>query len=359
MRGLVMILMIIDHASMAFDGHHVAHDSALYPDALTMALPAGEFFTRWITHFCAPTFVFLAGAALALSVERRVAKGVNAWEIDKGILTRGAIIALLDLTILSLGSGYVNLGVLWAIGVGMICMAFLRRLPTWGLLALALGWMVFGEIVTDWVWDPPGSASPLAALLVATASGEVVVNKYPIIPWLAMMTLGWVYGRHILQFQAGKSRVSPKKALLVAGVIFVIVFVVARASQGYGDMFLPRMDDTWQQWLHVSKYPPSLTYYALELGLLGLSLALLMRIEPVIGVRPNGVFLVFGQTAMFFYLVHRLVLEVPATYFGLRGVGDLSTTYIVGVVLLVLLYPACRWYRSLKAAHPTSFLKYL
>jgi len=359
MRGLVMILMIIDHASMAFDGHHVAKDSALYPDAATMALPAGEFFTRWITHLCAPTFVFLAGAALALSVERRVAKGVNAWEIDKGILTRGAIIALLDLTIISLGSGYLNLGVLWAIGVAMICMAFLRRLPTWALLGLALGWMVLGEIVTDWVWDPPGSASPLAALLVATAAGDIVVNKYPVIPWLAMMTLGWVYGRHILQFQAGKSRVSPKKALLVAGVIALIVFAIVRASQGYGDMFLPRTDDTWQQWLHVSKYPPSLTYYTLELGLLALSLALLMRIEPVIGVRPNGVFLVFGQTAMFFYLAHRLVLEVPATYFGLRGVGDLATTYIVSAVLLVLLYPACRWYRTFKSAHPKSLLKYL
>jgi hypothetical protein len=109
----------------------------------------------------------------------------------------------------------------------------------------------------------------------------------------------------------------------------------------------------------VSKYPPSLSYTALELGLLCVSLALLMTIEPIIGVRPNGVFLVFGQTAMFFYLVHRLVLEVPATYFGLRGVGDLSTTYIVAVVMLALLYPACRWFRTTKAAHPDSFLKYL
>jgi uncharacterized membrane protein len=359
MRGLVMILMIIDHASMAFDGHHVAHDSALYPDAVTMALPAGEFFTRWITHLCAPTFVFLAGASLAISIERRVARGVNAWEIDRSIITRGAIIALLDLTIVSLGSGYLNLGVLWAIGVSMICMALLRRLPTAALLGLALGWMVLGEIVTDLVWDPPGSASPLASILVATSSAEDWVNKYPVIPWLAVMIAGWVYGRRIVQFDAGKTRISPKTALLVAGVAALVVFVFVRASQGYGDMFLPRMDDSWQQWLHVSKYPPSLSYYALELGILAFSLALLMRIEPVIGVRPNGVFLVFGQTAMFFYLVHRLVLEIPATYFGLRGVGDLSTTYIVGFVLLVLLYPACRWYRSLKAAHPTSFLKYL
>src|SRR6266576_6694047 len=107
MRGLVMVLMVIDHASMAFDGHHVAvaKDSAMFPDAATIALPAGEFGTRWITHLCAPTFVFLAGASLALSIERRVSRGAPAWEIDKGILTRGAIIALLDLTVVSLGSG--------------------------------------------------------------------------------------------------------------------------------------------------------------------------------------------------------------------------------------------------------------
>jgi len=79
----------------------------------------------------------------------------------------------------------------------------------------------------------------------------------------------------------------------------------------------------------------------------------------VIGVRRNGVFLVFGQTAMFFYLVHRLVFEVPATYFGLRGVGDLRTTYLSAMALLLAIYPACRWYRNVKAAHPTSVLKYI
>src|SRR6202007_3349618 len=102
----------------------------------------------WITHLCAPTFVFLAGTALALSMERRGAKGVKASENDRTIITRGAIIALFDLTIISLGSGYLNLGVLLAIGLSMICMAFLRRLPTWGLLALSLGWIAFGEFIT-------------------------------------------------------------------------------------------------------------------------------------------------------------------------------------------------------------------
>lgn len=123
-------------------------------------------------------------------------------------------------------------------------------------------------------------------------------------------------------------------------------------------MFLHRADNSWQQWLQVSKYQPSLSFYGLELGILAVALVILRTIEPRIGVRANGPFLVFGQTAMFFYLAHRLVLEIPATYFGPRGVGDIATTYIVAFLLLVPLYPACRWYRSYKAAHPNSFLKY-
>jgi uncharacterized membrane protein len=358
MRGLVMVLMVIDHASMAFDKYHVAKDSALYPDAATMALPAGEFLTRWITHLCAPSFVFLAGVALALSVERRVSRGVDAWEIDKNILIRGALIALLDLTVISLGSGRWTLQVLLAIGLSMMCMALLRRLPSWALMGFGLGWMVLGEIPTGWVWHPPGNASPLAALTMATYGSETMIIKYPLLPWLAIMALGWVAGRQAVNFVEGRSRISPKVLLAIFGVTGLAVFGVVRYFAGYGDMFLHRADGSWQQWLHVSKYPPSLTYYGLEMGLLCLCLFVLLVIEPVIGIRENGVFLVFGQAAMFFYLVHRLVLEVPATYFGLRGAGNMATTYIVSAVLIVLLYPACRWYRALKKAHPNSFLKY-
>jgi len=358
MRGLVMVLMVIDHASMAYDGSHVAEDSALYAGASTMALPAAEFFTRWITHLCAPTFVFLAGTAMALSVERRVAKGANSWVIDKGILTRGAIIALLDPTIISLGSGRWTFQVLFAIGLAMMCMAPLRHLPSWLLVGLGLGWLALGEFPTALVWHPPGSASPLAAFTMATYGSDTMIVKYPLLPWLAMMMLGWVFGRKMVQFAAGPSGMSPLTVLWVAGGAALIVFVCVRASQGYGDMFLPRIGNSWEQWLHVSKYPPSLTYSALELGLLCICLALLMVLEPVIGVRQNGFFLALGQTAMFFYLVHRLVLEVPATYFGLRGAGNLATTYVVSAGLIVLLYPACRWYRTLKQANPNSILKY-
>jgi uncharacterized membrane protein len=359
MRGLVMVLMIIDHASMAFDGNHLSHDSALYPDATTMALPAAEFFTRWMTHLCAPTFVFLAGTALALSIERKVVKGVNAWTIDKNILTRGAIIALLDPTLISFGSGWWTFSVLTAIGLSMICMTVLRRLPTWGLLALGLGWIAFGEIVTGWLWHPPANPSVLGAFLVAPYGTEGLSIKYPLFPWLSVMVLGWVLGRHLIRHAAGLSAVSGKQVLWFSGAASLVVFAVVRSLNGYGNMFVTRSDGSWQQWLHVSKYPPSMTYLALELGILFLCLAMLRTIEMKIGVRENGVFYVFGQTAMFYYVVHRLAFEIPATRFGMRGIGGLGTTYAVGVAGLVLLYPACLWYRGFKKAHPDSFLKYL
>jgi len=359
MRGVVMILMVIDHASMAFDGEHIAHDSAFFPDAGTMALPTAEFLTRWITHLCAPTFVFLAGTSLAISIERRVARGLPAWDIDRNILIRGAIIALLDLTVVSLGSGRWTFGVLYAIGVSMMCMAGLRRLPTWGLCAVAIAWMALGELVVGAVWNPPGSTSITAALTVGYYRSDSLFIIYPFVHWLAIMMLGWVFGRHVIRYASGQSRVSGKAVLWVAGVAALLVFAAVRYSAGYGDMFLHRADGSWQQWLHVSKYPPSIAYLGLELGILFLCLAFLRTIEPHIGARRNGLLLVFGETAMFYYLVHRLVLEVPATWFGLRGAGDITTTYVVSAVLIALLYPACLWYRSFKKAHPDTFLKYL
>jgi len=359
MRGFVMVVMIIDHASMAFDAHHIDHDSAIFPDATTMALPGSEFFPRWLAHLCAASFVFLMGTSLALSVELKVIKGVGAWKIDRDIVTRGFTIALFDLTLISFGSGKWVFGVLMAIGVSMMCMALLRRLPTWALLTAALGWMLLGEFVTGLVWSPPGNSSKLAAFLVANYGSPTIIFKYPIIPWLAVTICGWVFGRHLIRYSAGLSKVSGKNVLWIGGVASLALFAVVRGIDRYGNMFLPRADNSWQQWLHVSKYPPALTYYSLELGILFLCLAFLRTIEPRIGVRENGPFYVFGQTAMFYYLVHRLAFEIPATYFGLRGFDGLTATCGASIVMLVLLYPMCRWYRSVKAAHPKSLLRYV
>ncbi|HET7536684.1 MAG TPA: heparan-alpha-glucosaminide N-acetyltransferase domain-containing protein [Candidatus Didemnitutus sp.] len=358
MRGFVMLIMIIDHASMAFDRNHLSEDSALYAGSATMALPVAEFLTRWITHICAPTFIFLAGTSLALSVERRVAKGVPAWDIDRNILIRGAIIAAIDPTLISLGVGHLAFGVLFAIGISMMAMAGLRRLSAGLLLAFALGWYAFGEWITGLVWHPPGSPPLWVAFTIGTSGAGQLSVKYPVVPWLAMMMLGWAFGRYLNRFGSGKLSIPPARVMLVAGVASLVIFAVVRDLNGYGNMFLVRGDDSAIRWLQVSKYPPSVSYASLELGLMCVFLWVMMTLEPIIGVRENGLFLVLGQTAMFYYLIHRLVFDSLATYAGLREFGTITATYTIAFGMVVALYPACLWYRKVKAAHPDSFLKY-
>ena len=360
MRGFVMILMVVDHVSMAYNAQHNSSDSAaLYVSGTP--LPDLDFFTRWISHLCAPVFVFLAGTALAISVERKVSRGIDNWQIDKDILLRGAFIALLDPTIVSLFSGRITIQVLYAIGVAMMCMALLRRFSSTALIVCALAWIGFGEMLTLMVWPPQeNTESIIAALLVSTYATSTMVIKYPLLPWLAMMIPGWVFGRYLLAYKDGKTNVGPIILLLSLGFAALLAFVVIRYNNGYGNMFLYREDNSWQHWLHVSKYPPSAAFTFLELGIMSIIMAMMIWVERLIGDRPNGVLLVFGQTAMMFYLVHRLILEGAATHAGLRHFSDLYTTFVISLVLLVLLYPFCLWYRSFKAKHAHSiWLKYL
>ena len=360
MRGFVMILMVVDHVSMAYNAQHNSSDSAaLYVTG--SPLPDLEFFTRWISHLCAPVFVFLAGTALAISVERKVSRGVDSWQIDKDILLRGAFIALLDPTIISLFSGRMTIQVLYAIGVAMMCMALFRRFSSTVLILCALAWIGLGEMLTAMVWPPQDNIeSIIAALLVSTYATSTMVIKYPLLPWLAMMILGWVFGRYLLLFKDGKVNIGPVSLLLSLGVSALLAFAVIRYNNDYGNMFLYREDNSWQHWLHVSKYPPSAAFTFLELGLMSIIMAIMILLERLIGDRPTGVFLVFGQTAMMFYLVHRLILEGTATHGGLRHFSDLNTTYLISIVMLVMLYPFCLWYRGCKAKHIQSvWLKYL
>src|SRR6478735_8275834 len=144
LRGLVMVLMTIDHAGASWDAHHMHGDSA-WGWTPGSPLPAGEFLTRWITHICAPAFVLLAGASLALSSERRRGEAGQTSFIVK----RGLLIAALDPIWMSLGFALyrvVIFQVLYAIGLSLVCMAWLRKLSSRSLLALALAIQVFGEL---------------------------------------------------------------------------------------------------------------------------------------------------------------------------------------------------------------------
>ena len=360
MRGFVMIIMVLDHVSMVYNKGHLAKDSAANY-IIGTPLPAYEFLTRWISHICAPVFVFLAGTALAISVERKLSKGFDSKGIDKDILIRGAFIALLDPTITSFFGGRLTFQVLYAIGVAMMCMAFFRRLSSAQLLIIAMAWILGGELVTAQFWFAGGQEqSIIVGLLIGKYYSPDLSISYAAVPWLSVMIIGWVFGRYILDYGDGKVKLSPASLLFRLGFTALAAFVAIRYFNGYGNMFLLREDNTWQQWLHVSKYPPSASFIMLELGLMAVILATMMKVEQRIGVRPNGVLLVFGQTSMMFYLVHRIFLTGSGTFGGMRNITDLPNTYIITGVMLLALYPFCLWYRGFKAKHPDSiYLKYL
>ena len=358
LRGAVMILMAVDHASGVFNAGRLMTDGVILYEPGT-PLPAAPFLSRWITHLCAPTFVFLAGAALALSSERRRATGEPPGATDRFIASRGLLIAVLDPLWMSwiFAPGRVLLQVLYAIGLGLVAMVPLRRLGDGTLLALALGLMVGGEALTGLALLATGGKPtlPVALLLTGGQFGWLIV-AYPLAPWLAMLLLGWCSARFLRRTAEGRAA----RVLALAGLAALGVFLVVRSVNGYGNMRLVRESGSLVQWLHVSKYPPSLSYTTLELGLMALALAALFQLERRPGAaRILWPLLVLGQTALFFYLLHVHVLTAAAALLGATHRGGLTATYAGALAIVALLYPACAWYRRYKAAHPDAWPRYI
>ena len=186
---------------------------------------------------------------------------------------------------------------------------------------------------------------------------------YPMTHWLAMMLLGWAFGRHLLgRKRDDASRQETEKFLLFAGLSGVLVSLFLRRANRYGNMGLLRDDASLVQWLHMSKYPPALVYSLLELGLMALALVLFLRYERRMRGTPwrRNPLLVFGQTALFFYILHFLVLGSSALFVtgGMMQRG-LAETYLAAGATLVLLYPVCLGFRALKRRYPTSILQYI
>ena len=415
MRGLVMVLMAIDHASLAFNGGRLGSDSWYAHEAGT-ALPAAQFFTRWITHLCAPTFVFLAGTALALSFERRRLAGARDRDLDRHLFKRALVILAFEL----LWWSPFSLQVLFAIAMGLICMIPLRRLSTRTLLIAALsilflheavfwGIMHLGGITADMIREvtnmpvPDGEfdqeAMNEAADQVRNLGWMSVFNpffhpgllvkigpiplwvQYPFVPWLGMMILGWLLGRFLVQQSiaptpssdvssgstigasagAPRSPMPIERLLVIAGLLALGLFVLFRAWNGYGNMLLLREDFSLVQWLYVSKYPPSLTFALLELGLMALILSGFFRYQRNLKnpIRNRNPLLVFGQTAFFFYLIHMHILIFSGLALGMFMQQGLGAAYLAALGVLILLYPVCLWFRRFKARRPKGWVRYI
>ncbi len=361
MRGLVMLLMALDHSSGEFNAGRLFTDGAFVYQRGT-PLPAAQFLTRWVTHLCAPTFVFLAGASLAIQVRRREAAGDSAWTIDRHLLVRGLIIAGFEMwvSLFWMPPGRILLQVLYAIGTSYLLMVPLRRAPTAVLVALASAVIVFGEeLVTEFGWAPSGTTPLLASLLLVPGRRGAFLVAYPTLPWLAILLLGWASGNLLARpADPGNARtVAP--ALALSGVALLALFALVRGHNQYGNMDMPREDGSVVQWLHVSKYPPSLSFVALELGVMALVLALLAIVARRTSASPNGVLMVFGRTPMFFYLLHIPVLVLASHGLGVAHRLGLGWTYLGAAAVIAGLYPFCRAYGRYKAAHPGGWTRYL
>jgi uncharacterized membrane protein len=248
--------------------------------------------------------------------------------------------------------------VLYAIGLSLVCMAALRRLASPVLLALALGIQVFGEF-SD-LWRP--TEQPWHALWGFLFAGGPVAERtvcaYPLVPWLSVMMLGWVLGRWLLEPRTPAART---RTLALIGVGLLLLFAVVRGVDGYGNWNLHRDSLDFLQWLHVAKYPPSLAYSSLELGLGFLLLTAFMALDvPEKPRRALAPLALFGGTAFLFYVLHVHLMAGFQAVFALdTHAGGLAKTWIAAALTIGLLAAPCWFYRRYKLAHPSGWTRYL
>jgi uncharacterized membrane protein len=361
LRGLVMALMALDHTRDFFgSGGFNPRD---------VAEPA-LFLTRWITHICAPTFIFLAGLSAFLYGRTR-----SAGELSRFLITRGIWLILIDFTLIKFGWRFefdfyrLGAGVIFAIGASMIVLAALVWLPRWAIATVALV-MIAGHNLFDGLRAEQFGALSWAWHLLHER-GQVPLGEranlyviYPLIPWAGVMAAGYALGPVMQRAPEARQRL-----LFMLGAAITLGFVLLRATNLYGDPapWLPQ--ETWLStllsFLNCEKYPPSLLYLMMTLGP---ALMLLAAFEHARGVFAN-VLGAFGQVPFFFYVVHIYLIHALAAVTGFAVTGALMSTpkiglglpgvYLVWLGVLVLLYPLCRWFAGLKQRRSEWWLSYL
>jgi uncharacterized membrane protein len=373
LRGLVILIMALDH---------VREYLSIVKGIDTSSMTPAYFFTRWITHFCAPAFCFLAGtsAYLSLGGGRRTAKQLSGF-----LVTRGLWLVLIEFTVvgfaLFFNVTYTNsfgwfMQVIWVLGVSMIVLAGLVRLPMWVSVVVGVV-MVAGHNKLDGVI--PASFGAWAALWqVLHVPGPVTIGSvkvyvlYTPIPWIGVMALGYAFGALLSRPAAARQRL-----LLGIGLALTAAFVIIRAMNGYGEPKPWSVRDTALgtivSFLDATKYPPSLGFLLMTLGP---SIALLAWMERWNG-RVVSVLATFGKVPFFFYVVHLYVIHTVTVGAGwLQGFPvsammelclflpkefgfSLPVIYLLWVGLVLAMYPICRWFASVKANHRHPLLSYL
>ena len=372
LRGLVMIIMALDHTRDFF------HQGSFFFDPTDLTKTSVPLFlTRWITHFCAPVFMFLSGTSAFIAGQKKTKK-----ELSLFLLTRGLWLIFLELTIVGFGWSFqldmhhFGLLVIWALGASMIVLSVLIWLPFTAILLIGLI-LVGGHNALDNVHVPGNTIRALGWDMLhdqgdVTLNGVNIFVMYPIIPWVGLMALGYCLGSlYAADFDAGRR----KKILSTLGLSVIGLFIVLRFSNLYGDHSLwskqPDVVFTLLSFINTSKYPPSLLYIAMTLGPSLLFLAYTENIRS----RFSGIIKVFGRVPMFYYLCHLYLIHAGAMILffaqGFKpsdfdngppmGYGvNLVWVYLVWITAIVILYFPCRWYDKYKSSHKENkWLSYL
>jgi uncharacterized membrane protein len=386
LRGLVIVFMLLDHTR-----DFVHRDAPLFDPANLARTTIPLFFTRWITHFCAPVFVLLAGVGAALRLDR----GASKAELSRYLVTRGLWLILLEFTVVRFGMafdldyrGYPGmLEVIWALGLGMVLLAGLVRLPAPVVAAGGAAIVLLHNLTDGWTvqgWAGPGSSGPDALGAVwmilhqpgfITVGGIPVLVAYPLLPWLGVMMLGFGLGT-VYRWEATRRQ----RFLTRLGFAMVLAFVVLRATNLYGNPrpWTAQRDAAFTvlAFLNTTKYPPSLLFLLMTLGP---ALVALGRLERVPRGPLGRVLVTYGRVPLFFFLVqwlpaHGLAVLLSALagkpiahLFGMPGATapapdagfGLGTTYLVWLLGLALTYPLCRWFADLKRRRSDWWLGYL
>ena len=396
LRGIVMVIMLLDHTR---DFVHYAQLQGFDPTDLNHT-SVKIFFTRWITHFCAPIFVFLAGTGAYL----QFARGKSKRELSRFLLTRGLWLIVLEFTLVRWGAflnfDYRFLGlaqVIWVIGVSMIVLAGLIHLPIWAIAAFGLGMIASHNLLDRFHphgWRGPDSPVPgfwTKIFFVLHQGWEffpvlgwpspVIAIAYPLIPWVGVMAAGYVLGR-LYQFDAERRQ----RWLLRMGSVVVLIFFVLRAINIYGDpqpwSSQPTVAFTVLSFFNVTKYPPSLLFLLMTLGPALIALAVFERFRPSarLFVALRDALVTFGQVPLFFYLlqwptahltslVAHLIAGKPVGWMFksiVDGGGpppgsgfNLAIVYVCWIAGVLLLYPVCKWFAGVKQRRRDWWLSYL
>jgi len=380
LRGLVMIIMALDHVRDYF------HQGAFLYDPLDLEKTSTAlFFTRWITHFCAPVFMFLAGTAAYISGQKKTKK-----ELSLFLLTRGLWLVLLELTLIGFEWNFditfsnIYFIVIWALGISMIALAGLIHLPYKLILVIGIV-LVAGHNLLDNV-HVTGNNLPafgwalLHQMNFFTWHGKNVFVGYPVLPWIGVMALGYCLGiLYTRNFDAAKR----KKILLRIGSGAILLFILIRFINVYGDPSQwSHQQSAWftvLSFIKATKYPPSLLYILMTLG----PALLFLAVTENVSNRVSKIISIYGRVPMFYYILHIFLVHLLTllasgwfTHFGyrvwilqqplwfstsLKGYGfSLGIVYLVWISIVVSLYPLCKWYDKYKTSHKEKWwLSYL